>query len=184
MARHGKIARLPESIRDELNRRLADGHTARQILPWLHALPEVQSLLASHFSGRPISHSNLTHWRQGGYRDWLAARQDDTLLRRATDQPLSASPQDLSRLHHAVLTLGLARVLQSLRDTAPSSDPAHLCRALQSLAALRRAETDAARLDAAIRRFQALDQTRAQRDQSRQNFVRELAALTKVTSLP
>ena len=62
MARQGKIARLPKAIRDELNRRLANGRAGREVLAWLNALPETQAVLAE-FDGKPISDPNLTRWR-------------------------------------------------------------------------------------------------------------------------
>ncbi len=67
--RTGKIARLPEAIRTELNQRLRDGQPGSQILPWLNELPEVQQILHDLFADQPISHRNLTSWRQGGFRD-------------------------------------------------------------------------------------------------------------------
>ena len=73
--RNGKIARLPHLIREELNRRLRDGHEEANILPWLNSLPEVQSVLAKHFAGMPVNQPNLSAWRTGGYRDWLLHRE-------------------------------------------------------------------------------------------------------------
>jgi hypothetical protein len=73
--RRGKIARLPRSIRDQLNVRLDDGQDADQILPWLNDLPEVREVLAKHFNGANISPQNLSGWRQGGFQEWLLHRQ-------------------------------------------------------------------------------------------------------------
>jgi len=73
--RNGKIANLPNTIREQLNLRLLEGETARQLAAWLNALPDVQSVLASQFSAAPISEVNLTHWRQGGYLQWLTERE-------------------------------------------------------------------------------------------------------------
>src|SRR6266851_4484844 len=70
--RTGKIARLPHDIREQLNRRLNDGEQAHSILEWLNSVPEVQAVLAASFDGRPLNKVNLTEWRHGGYRDWLA----------------------------------------------------------------------------------------------------------------
>jgi len=61
-ARVGKIARLPASVREEINRRIYDGQKGNQITSWLKA----------HKHADDISDSNLTQWRQGGYQDWLA----------------------------------------------------------------------------------------------------------------
>ncbi len=42
MKRNGKIARLPRAIRDELNRRMDDGQTGQELLPWLNGLPQAK----------------------------------------------------------------------------------------------------------------------------------------------
>jgi len=43
--RTGKIARLPKSIRDELNRRLEDGWQNIKLVDWLNELPAVREIL-------------------------------------------------------------------------------------------------------------------------------------------
>jgi len=73
--RNGKIANLPNDIREQLNLRLLEGETGRELAAWLNALPEVQSVLGSQFNGASISEVNLTHWRQGGYLQWLTERE-------------------------------------------------------------------------------------------------------------
>src|SRR5262245_37742 len=75
MARNGKIAHLPNTIREQLNTRLQDGEFSDSLLPWLNGLPEVQSILATHFEGNPINKVNLHEWRCGGYPDWVLAQQ-------------------------------------------------------------------------------------------------------------
>jgi len=71
----GKIARLPFTIREQINQRLRDGRMSTQILPWLNQLPEVQSILATQFGGRPINKQNLSAWRLNAYRFWLMNRE-------------------------------------------------------------------------------------------------------------
>jgi hypothetical protein len=73
-ARNGKIARLPRSIRNELNERLERSEESPQLLEWLNALPEVQKVVKDHFGGVPISKQNLSEWRQGGFEEWRARR--------------------------------------------------------------------------------------------------------------
>ncbi len=70
MARKGKIARLPHSIREQVNQRLQDGHDAKSLIEWLSPMPEVQTVLEKHFENQPINAVNLTEWRQGGFREW------------------------------------------------------------------------------------------------------------------
>ncbi len=66
MTRIGKIARLPHELREELNRRLQDGEPGAELVGWLNELPEVQTVLAEHFAGRPITEQNLSEWKTGG----------------------------------------------------------------------------------------------------------------------
>jgi hypothetical protein len=73
--RNGKIARLPLAVRQELNRRLDEGEQGKKLVAWLNGLPEVQAILAAEFDGKPIREQNLSEWKQGGYRDWLAKQE-------------------------------------------------------------------------------------------------------------
>jgi hypothetical protein len=70
MSRNGKIARLPGSIREQVNRRLENGENGRDVIAWLNANDEVKAVLARDFDGHEINDVNLCQWRQGGYRDW------------------------------------------------------------------------------------------------------------------
>ena len=81
VSRRGKIARLPRTIREELNRRLRDGESGTKLLAWLKALPEVQCMVAQEFGGRPVHAQNLTVWRRSGYQDWLQLQQLAELVR-------------------------------------------------------------------------------------------------------
>ena len=69
------MANLPNDIREQLNLRLLEGETGRELVVWLNALPEVQTILGSQFNGSGISEVNLTSWRQGGYLQWLTERE-------------------------------------------------------------------------------------------------------------
>jgi hypothetical protein len=71
----GKIARLPEDLREQLNHRLLDNHPASDILPWLNDLPGVKEILAAQFGGQSINRYNLSNWRKLGYQRWFDARQ-------------------------------------------------------------------------------------------------------------
>jgi hypothetical protein len=73
--RNGKIANLPNDIREQLNLRLLEGETGKELAAWLNTLPDVQSILGSQFNGSHVSEVNLTHWRQGGYLQWLTERE-------------------------------------------------------------------------------------------------------------
>ena len=74
MKRTGKIARLPRTLRNQLNQRLHNGEPGVDLIQWLNALPEVQAILAEHFNGVPINPQNLSEWNNGGFLDWLATQ--------------------------------------------------------------------------------------------------------------
>jgi len=74
-ARNGKIARLPRSVRDELNERLECSKESPQLLHWLNALPEVKAVVKKDFAGVSISKQNLSEWRQGGFQEWLLRQE-------------------------------------------------------------------------------------------------------------
>ncbi len=75
MTRIGKIARLPRDIRNQLNRRIADGEPGIRLVAWLNALESVRQVLAQDFGGREITEQNLSEWKQGGYQDWVARQE-------------------------------------------------------------------------------------------------------------
>lgn len=70
MARIGKIARLPQFVRNQLNRRIEDGEPGRPVVEWLNAHPAVLEVVGCQFGGRAITEQNLSEWRQGGFKDW------------------------------------------------------------------------------------------------------------------
>src|SRR5689334_10340087 len=106
MTRTGKIARLPQDVREELNRRLRDGWSGRVLLGWLNQHPAIKRVLAAHFGGRLMNHVNLTQWRKGGYVEWLAQQE---LVKQA--QELSAKPEELAALVEGRTAESLATLL-------------------------------------------------------------------------
>jgi len=80
VCRHGKIARLPHDVREELNQRLRDGESAKFLVRWLNALPEAKAALRREFAGTPITEQNVSEWKQRGYRDWVAKIEADELM--------------------------------------------------------------------------------------------------------
>src|SRR5713101_3484058 len=75
LSRNGKIARLPLAIRQELNRRLDEGEQGKKLVAWLNGLPAAQAIAVAEFGGKPIREQNLSEWKRGGYRDWLAQHE-------------------------------------------------------------------------------------------------------------
>ena len=106
MTRIGKIARLPRLLREELNRRLADGGLGRQLVVWLNAQPAVQAVLAAEFGGRPLNAQNLTEWKQGGFREWQQQQSELALARE-----IAAHAGDLTQVSSEPLSDAAAPVL-------------------------------------------------------------------------
>ncbi len=157
MSRRSKIAALPEAVRADVNRRLADGHTARSIADWLSDLPEVQALLRERFNNEPVSESNVSAWRLGGYQDWLERRDDLDLVRE-----LSAQASDLASATQAAPTPGAAllasaKLFQALQACDPVADPSRFRLLVLGLADLRVAEDAERRLQLAQQRLQQAD---------------------------
>ena len=117
-ARTGKIARLPAPIRNELNRRLNNGALGRELVPWLNALSEVQSVLAHRFGHRPITEDNISAWRHGGFKEWLLEEERHARLRELSDQCPERDPALRARRIEAFtqeqLALELAEELEHL----------------------------------------------------------------------
>jgi hypothetical protein len=150
--RNGKIARLPQKIRDLLNQRLDDGEPGGPLVEWLNALPPVQAVLAAEFRGSRINEQNLSKWRGGGYQDWQKQQQRRNLVRQLTEEAgeLSADAGGVEFSHHwsTVLTAELA---ESARDLlATITDPAERCARqqefLKTLERVRRQDYRAGRL--------------------------------------
>src|SRR5439155_19213144 len=118
---------------------------------WLNALPEVRSVLAADFQGRPIQPWNLTEWKQGGYRDWLVAQDALNLARNLEDQH-SLGHQSLAQPFAAKLAQWAALYYASAAQhlVADERRPEHRWARLRELCAditrLRRGDLYAERL--------------------------------------
>ena len=82
MTRTGKIARLPLLVRAQLNRRLQDGELQTKLVEWLNSLPLVQAVLQAEFAGRAVTEQNLSEWKAGGFKDWLALEESLEMIQR------------------------------------------------------------------------------------------------------
>jgi len=140
--RNGKIAHLPNDLREQLNLRLLEGEIARDLAAWLNALPQVQSILAAQFNGSPISEVNLTHWRQGGYLQWITERECFDSARALADGDSHVASIGLSAERMLnVLTVRLGQVLmrwdtnvdEGISDEAAFAQMAKKARILQSI---------------------------------------------------
>src|SRR5712692_2570099 len=126
MTRNGKIARLPRSIRELLNRRLRDGESGKSLVDWLNSLTEVQKVLAEEFGGRPISEQNLSEWKQGGFEDWLRHQETREWVQKLADESADleeiAGDFSVADWLSAPLAVAMGRWLHTAAAKAPE-DP-------------------------------------------------------------
>jgi hypothetical protein len=132
---NGKIARLPQVIQDELNRRLDNREPTARILEWLNALPAVQAVLNAEFGGCRINEQNLSNWRLGGYQHWLKQRERRNLVRQLTEdaRQLTADADGVA-LSNLFSTVVVAEHVASFQEMlATITDPAERCACEQKL---------------------------------------------------
>jgi hypothetical protein len=140
--RTGKIARLPEPIREQLNQQLSNGVLGKDTVPWLNSLPEVNNMLARHFAGRPISEHNVSEWRHGGYQDWLREQETRERILQLTEEYQHLDSE--GRLGYRIESILVAELvddmdqLHKIKDDDVRSARLHrICRQLARLQNLR-----------------------------------------------
>jgi hypothetical protein len=160
MTRTGKIARLPRSIRDELNRRLDNGEQGVRLIAWLNELPEVKQVLARDFEGRPITKSNLTEWKNGGYLDWQSQDETATFIREIKEDDTELSkipPTDLAKpLTTTVLAHYARAIFRSLVDDKeqPRARVRRLGRSLREMDRIMRRDLSEERMQIELEQLQ------------------------------
>ncbi|MDR3404416.1 MAG: hypothetical protein P4L99_18090 [Chthoniobacter sp.] len=149
--RNGKIARLPHTIREQINQRLFDGHTGRSITEWLNELPEVRTAMEAFFAGSEIREQNVSEWKQGGYEDWLRHQEALEVVQILYEQGAELKAEGKERMPvNEVLSLWLSsrfvaatREINALDGEAAWKKQRQLC---DDLMKVRRAEHHEAHL--------------------------------------
>ena len=148
--RTGKIARLPLEVRDQLNHRLRDGEPGKNLVLWLNSLPCVQAVVAAEFGGRPVRAQNLSEWKQGGYRDWLALQEAHFAATRIAEEAAGWDDPDGIPLTESLARWLAVRYAVATRHLAATEGTEHW-RLLREMCAdvveLRRGDHSARRLD-------------------------------------
>ena len=121
MTRNGKIARLPQPIREQINRRLENGEEGKQIAEWLNTLPKVGALMKAEFDGQPINEPNLSHWKLGGYRDWQTQQETLEAVRRFGSDAVELNTEAGGQLADQLAVCFTARIALALQQ-APSAE--------------------------------------------------------------
>ena len=115
----GKIARIPNEIREQLNRRMRDGEVTATILRWLNDLPEVKSILAEQFGGTAISPQNVSTWRRNGYQRWLQTQEPFKGIAALAEESGAFSRAGNGNLANGAAALAAARLLDYMRRVPP-----------------------------------------------------------------
>jgi hypothetical protein len=130
--RNGKVARLPKTLRDEVNVHLDNGKTYSQIIHWLAA------------NGHPgFNHDNLYQWYKGGFQDWVNQRDETRNLRDiATDV---AHRNEGSKAEQAARHIGTNLIFETLLKLKPdkvinrfNKKPEHLVSLLNTFSRMHR----------------------------------------------
>ena len=152
MTRNGKIARLPRTVREQLNQRLGDGEQGKALVAWLNGLPEVQAMLVEQFQGRAVTEQNLSEWKQGGHQDWLRHQEALECVRTAAEQAQElaevAGPVPLTDVLSASVALLLTKLIREVESGRESTPEARreLLALIREWSAVRKGDHKAARL--------------------------------------
>jgi hypothetical protein len=158
MARQGKIARLPQPIREKLNARLLQGDPASKILPWLNALDETKAVIEEDFEGLRISDQNLSEWRKGGYQDWLKRRDRLDHTRELAQFAVQLAKANKGSIAEGAIAIASGHILELLEACDGSLDPESVGDLLNTLAKFQSSEAAKNRTELDREKLKRLDQ--------------------------
>lgn len=125
-ARHGKVAVLPAKIREKVNQMLFDGKTMEAICAWLAKQKAARDALRERGYAEILIGQNISHWRKGGYQEWLAKKdQVNRLKELSTHAAELAKAGDLTIAEgaSAIASGSLLQLLeQTIRSLAASAE--------------------------------------------------------------
>jgi hypothetical protein len=108
--RNGKVARLPQEVRERLNSMIRDG------LPYADIIAQLGD------AGKTLTYHNLVRWRKGGYREWEERQEHLDALRAKQQLALDAlREKDAIKLQEAVLQITSTQLFQLLADLNPAT---------------------------------------------------------------
>jgi hypothetical protein len=170
MTRRGKIARLPQPIREQINRRLENGEEGKQIIEWLNTLPEVAALMKGEFDGQPINEPNLSHWKAGGFREWEEHQEALEVARCFVADAAELGQVAGGRLADQLALCATARIGVALREPRSAGEDA-----AAQLDRLRRLCADLARMRKGDHKAEWLRIERERLDLARKKYKDEAA---------
>jgi len=156
---NGKIARLPLAIRQRLNQRIRDGEKGKTLVAWLNSLPEVRALVDVEFGGKPVREQNISEWRRGGYRGWLAAEEAREELSQFTEKAEDLDAQNRPPITDLLAVWVASRYAIASRQLSETDGPKgwRLLREMcHDIVELRRGDHSAQRIDIERQRVAAV----------------------------
>jgi hypothetical protein len=146
-ALRGKIARLPKSIREKLNRRLDDGEPLSTLVDWLNVLPAVKKVLTTHFGGVAINHQNISNWRASGFQRWVKKQEFVAELKVLSEEATDFYASAGSTLARGTASIAAAKILKMLHTIRPEDcTPTELVKIAFAITGLVQAEQNNERL--------------------------------------
>jgi hypothetical protein len=129
---NGKIARLPNALRDRINTMIRDCVPYKTIIKTL---------------GKPVRHineRNFTNWKKHGHKHWLKEQEQIDLMHKASNLALAAATSNKAMVvHQASLHLVATQLKEALTDLNTESirealqgDPENFTRIVNALARL------------------------------------------------
>ncbi len=182
--RNGNVARLPKAVRDRINRMIEDG------------VPYAEIIESLGEEGKGLDKWNLTRWKEGGYRDWLAERAFIERIRARQETPQELVREfDGTEVNHAALQLGSLHIFEALRELGPGSLNKNLGGDCAAFARLINALARASRETMLVRKYreacaqaraalsQLNDPNRKLTDDERRNIVRQVDEILGLSSI-
>jgi hypothetical protein len=149
----GKIGRLPGDIREEVNARLFDGKSGKEILAWLNELPPVKEILAAQFGGAPINDKNLSNWRADGYERWLARREKVGSMKNTSKFAGEIAEADGGNIARGAAAVASEKILEFLETPNETTTPENLVKLANASTRLCRSEQNHLRVKIAQERL-------------------------------
>lgn len=133
--RNGKVARLPETLRDKINKMLENGCTYRHIIAEL----EKSTAPALPYS---LTIDNISNWHGGGYQDFLSAKERAERLNARHDQYFAQANENPAEFTAGTLhaaTVELCEVMDEAFLSNPGDrNPDQFCKMANSVARMSR----------------------------------------------
>ena len=148
----GKIARLPDEIRNELNNRILNGKSGPEILAWLNELPAVKEILAAQFFAAPINKQNLSSWRGEGYQRWLTEKKNEEMMENDAEYAARMAKAAGGSFSRGVAAVASGKILKFLETTAEKT-PESLVKLATAAVNLLKGEQNNVRLSIAQERL-------------------------------